>query len=103
MESFLHFYGLDALFETIPEGLSHSTFEVRVTIIAMYYSFTSLSTVGFGDYNPRSNAERLLTAFILLGGVSVFSYIMGIFVDILNSFKEMNAEFDLGDELTNFF
>jgi len=51
----------------------------------MYFAFTSLSTVGFGDYNPRSNIERFMVAFVLLFGVAVFSYIMGIFIEILNS------------------
>ena len=45
---------------------------VKVT----YFSFTTLSTVGFGDFNPRSNSERLFCAIILLVGVAIFSYIM---------------------------
>lgn len=52
-------------------------------LLAIYYAFTSLSTVGFGDYNPKSNIERVLCAFILMFGVSIFSYIMGIFIEIL--------------------
>jgi hypothetical protein len=55
-------------------------------LLLMYYTFTSLSTVGFGDITPRSNGERILIAFFLLFGVAVFSYIMGNFIDILNSF-----------------
>ena len=39
--------------------------------------FTSLSTVGFGDYHPRSDLERLLCSAILIFGVSIFSYVMG--------------------------
>ena len=69
----------------------------------MYYAFTSLSTVGFGDYYPISNPERILCTFILLFGVAIFSYIMGIFIDMLDSFKMANAELDEGDELSRFF
>ena len=29
-------------------------------IIALYFAFTSLSTVGFGDYAPVGNIERIL-------------------------------------------
>ena len=54
------------------------------TIIVTYFAFTSLSTVGFGDYNPRSDIERLLCAFILLFGVAIFSYIMGNFISIID-------------------
>jgi len=52
-------------------------------IVGMYYSFTSLTTVGFGDYNPRSEFERIFCAMILLFGVAIFSYIMGNFIEIL--------------------
>jgi hypothetical protein len=50
----------------------------------MYFAFTSLSTVGFGDYTPRSDIERSIGAFVLLSGVATFSYIMGNFINILN-------------------
>lgn len=52
-------------------------------IIVVYFAFTTLSTVGFGDYNPKSEVERIVTTFILLVGVACFSYIMGQFIDIL--------------------
>lgn len=73
------------------------------TIIAMYYAFTSLSTVGFGDYNPRSDIERMACAFILLIGVMLFSTIMNGFIEMINNFKNYNAEMDDGDNLTRFF
>jgi len=44
-------------------------------ITFLYFSFTTLSTVGFGDYHPRTNIERLLGAFILIVGVTITSYI----------------------------
>jgi hypothetical protein len=68
------------------EGNNFGNTDARVTIIMMYFAFTSLSTVGFGDFNPRSNSERLFCAFILLFGVAIFSYIMGIFIEILGTY-----------------
>lgn len=65
--------------------LSDNTQEYNI-ITCMYFAFTSLSTVGFGDYNPRGNIERLICAFILLFGVAIFSYIMGNFIEILDQF-----------------
>lgn len=62
-----------------------------------YYTFTTLSTVGLGDFHPRSNAERVLCAIILLVGSTMFSYIMGNFIDILYSLKNINVDFK--DEL----
>lgn len=74
----------------------------RTTLIGIYFAFTSLSTVGFGDYHPRSNPERLLCAFILLAGVATFSIILGNFMDILSEFEAMNADIDFGEELEQF-
>jgi hypothetical protein len=72
-------------------------------LVAMYFLFTSLSTVGFGDFYPKSDAERVLGAFMLLIGVSVFSYSMSIFITILDGYKNMNDDLDDGDNLAKFF
>ena len=64
--------------------------------------FTSLSTVGFGDLHPRGDFERIFCAMILLFGVAIFSYIMGIFIEILVEFNSYNADLDNGDELNKF-
>lgn len=48
-------------------------------ILLMYFSYTTLSTVGFGDFNPRSDSERLICILILLLGVAIFGLIMGDF------------------------
>lgn len=47
--------------------------------------------------------ERILIALGLLFGVAIFSYIMGNFIAILDSFKLLHAEIDEGEELTKFF
>lgn len=68
-----------------------------------YFSFTSLATVGFGDYVPISNGERLFIALVLLFGVSMFSYIMGIFIQILNEFQGLRRpDFEESDNLAKF-
>ena len=52
-------------------------------IAIIYFIFTSLSTVGFGDYHPRSNDERVLGVAVLLFGVMIFSSMMGNFIEII--------------------
>lgn len=66
-------------------------------IILMYFSFTSLTTIGFGDFNPRSDYERLYISFGLLFGVAIFSYIMGQFIEIIDLIKKNNEEPGYGD------
>lgn len=72
-------------------------------ITVAYFSLTTLSTVGFGDYNPRSNAERLMCVLIFLFGINTFSYIMGVFLDLIDNYQALNMELDDGDRLTKFF
>jgi hypothetical protein len=68
-----------------------------------YFAITSLSTVGFGDYHPRGDTERIVCAIILLFGVAIFSYIMSIFIEILDTIGQFNADLDDGDNLAKFF
>lgn len=63
----------------------------RNTVNLIYFAFTSLSTVGFGDMYPRSDVERFLGAFVLLLGVMIFSFIMSIFIDILDEYKRLES------------
>ena len=69
----------------------------------VYYSFTSLSTVGFGDMRPYNDAERVIVSGILFVGVIIFSLVMGKFTQILDTFKEIDAEMEDGEGLSKFF
>ena len=72
-------------------------------IIQLYFALTTLSTVGFGDYYPVSNVERVLQSIVLVFGVSIFSYFMGTFIELLEKFQNLNQELDDGDTLAKFF
>ena len=54
--------------------------EVTRYITMVYYTFTTLATVGFGDYHPKADEEKMLACFVFLSGVSVISYLMGIHI-----------------------
>ena len=81
----------------------HDNSAFRNTIIGLYFGFTTLSTVGFGDFTPRSNVERSFGAFVLLSGVALFSYLMGNFIEILDEYQNLNKDLDDGDTLAKFF
>lgn len=71
-------------------------------IIVVYFAFTTLSTIGFGDYHAISTHERIICSLILLFGVAMFSFIMGNFIEILMSFKHVTAENEESENLTKF-
>ena len=97
--------------ELIIGGQEHFTKQFNIddrkpvdqVITVVYWAFTTLSTVGFGDYNARSDFERIFCTLIFLVGVSIFSYIMGIFISIVKEISYFNAEIDDGDNLSYFF
>ena len=71
-------------------------------VMAIYYSFTTLSTVGFGDIHPKSDDERLGTIVILVGGVSIFSIFLGDFQNLLTRFNQLHADLGKNDKLDSF-
>jgi hypothetical protein len=66
----------------------------RKLIISCYYTLTTLATVGYGDFYPISDMERLLAVFLMLCGVAFFSYIMGSFIEIIANYKKKMGVID---------
>jgi len=46
-------------------------------ITSIYWAFTTMTTVGYGDVSGNSNSERLFSVCCMLLGVTVFGYIVG--------------------------
>ena len=75
----------------------------EVVVILFYFSFTTLSTVGLGDYHAKSNTERVVMSVGMLFGVAIFQILMSKFIEVLQEFQEFNKELDQGDQLSRFF
>ena len=58
----------------------------------IYFAFTTLTTVGYGDFRPTNSIERIIFILIFLFGTAVFSFIMGNFIDILLSYNVVTAD-----------
>lgn len=70
-------------------------------IISCYFALTTLSTVGYGDYSPKSLVEMLIGIVVMLAGVAFFSYIMGSFIEIISNYDKKMGTVDKGTELHN--
>lgn len=68
-------------------------------IISMYYIFTTLATVGFGDYYPINSYERIVIGAVFIFSVTVFSFIMGRLLSLLFSYNRMTGDNTEEDDL----
>jgi hypothetical protein len=46
---------------------------------------TTISTVGYGDFTPKTSEERIIVSFLMLLGVCSFTYIVGALSSILTA------------------
>jgi len=51
---------------------------------ALYQTGITFTTVGFGEVAPISPTGRIFTLFLIIGGFAIFSYAVGILVDVIN-------------------
>ena len=56
---------------------------ILTTLGLKYINKICLATVGYGDYSPKSDLEKIIGIFIMIMGIAFFSYIMSNFTDIL--------------------
>jgi potassium voltage-gated channel Eag-related subfamily H protein 8 len=68
-------------------------------ILSCYFALTTLSTVGYGDMNPKSTNEMIFGIGIMLCGVAFFSFIMGSFIEIISNFNQQTGTKDEGTDL----
>lgn len=73
----------------------------RKLIVSCYFTLTTLATVGYGDYYPISNLERIVAVFIMLCGVAFFSFIMGSFIEIIQNYEKKMGVVDKSSDLHN--
>jgi hypothetical protein len=100
-------------FCTLFEDIQHNNFikqyelkkeGIRVQhqiVISCYYALTTLSTVGYGDYYPICNQERILGIIIMLFGVAFFAFVMGNFIEIISNYEEKMGGIDQSPMLNN--
>ncbi|EAR82348.1 cation channel family protein (macronuclear) [Tetrahymena thermophila SB210] len=69
----------------------------RKLVICCYFVMTTITTVGYGDYTPQSNNEKIVGIIIMILGIAFFSYIMGNFTDVLTSQKKLGEGFKSSD------
>lgn len=57
--------------------------DAQLYIASIYYTFTALTTVGYGDITAKSNVEMIVTMFWMVFGVGFYSFTIGILSSVL--------------------
>jgi len=63
--------------ETWLSGLSHPASNAEVYVTALYFTFTMMTTVGYGDVIPTTTGTRLYVTCMMIVSCGVFAYTLG--------------------------
>ena len=75
-------------------GIVGSYFIMGLNIIdSIYYSVTTMATVGYGDYVPLTGIQKIFATTLALGGVGLLAYVFNL---ILTTFQERMSKFSKG-------
>jgi voltage-gated potassium channel len=58
-------------------GVSADLDQATNYLRALYWSITTLATVGYGDITPSTNTEMLYAILVMILGVGVYGYVIG--------------------------
>ena len=66
---------------------------VSLYIRSIYWTITTMTTVGYGDITPNLNAELLFAAFVMLVGASFYAYVIGNLASVLAQLNGQRVAF----------
>ena len=87
--------GVSSLDDSLPGGPNLE----EAYIAALYWAFTTMTTVGYGDFSPVSAGERIFTIFAMMVGCAVFGYIIGSTTSLVASADAASAQ--LAERISN--
>ena len=73
-------------------GVEENTVRLNY-LISFYWSFQTLTTVGFGDISAHNSIERVVAICCIIIGVGFYSYTIGNMTQMLESLDDDSKEF----------
>jgi hypothetical protein len=64
----------------------------QLYVTALYYTVTTISTVGYGDITGTTTIERIICIFLMISGVFFFSYSSGTLSNIISNREAQNQK-----------
>jgi len=56
-------------------------------IEALYMTVITVSTVGFGEVHPSTDAEKLFTIFLIFTSIGIFAYVVSVITEFIANGK----------------
>jgi hypothetical protein len=81
----------------IEHGINNDGLGIRY-LSSLYWAVVTCTTVGYGDILPTNNWEMGLAIIIIIGGVAMFSYILG---DLSTQFADITKSATAKAEIIN--
>lgn len=73
----------------VDEGVLDAT-NGRKYMVAFYWAFQTLTTVGYGDVTVGTDTEKVMCIMWMIFGVGFYSYTIGNMTQMIASFDEDN-------------
>ena len=61
-------------------------------MVSLYFTVTTITTVGFGDISGGTNSEKIICAALMVIGVMAFSFASGTLSSILMNLDSSSAK-----------
>ena len=82
---------VEYLYETDPMVLSINGTYSEKYISTLYFTYSTLSTVGFGDITPYTYQEKLFAILLMLGGATCFGYMIASIAGLVGGLNRSEA------------
>jgi hypothetical protein len=109
----MHWLACIWFFSALSSGFPADSWAARANIVdsgpiaqyirSLYWTITTMTTVGYGDITPARSIEYVLSAIIMLMGASLYAFIIGSIASLLSSIQAAkNSHWERIDSVTEF-
>ena len=77
----------------IHSGEYDSLSKLQLYLTSLYFTVTTMTTVGYGDISGTNTGERIVCMFLMIMGVLFFTYTSGMITNIITNEEEENKKY----------